>query len=251
MLGAGIMWVASFNYWLLLIIGSYFCYSCLSIKGLAHEGLKIARSLRENNLGQARKQVGMIVGRDTQQLDAEGVMDATVETIAENTSDGVIAPLIFMAIAGPVGGLMYKAVNTLDSMVGYKDDRFKDIGFVSAKLDDVFNWIPARFTWLLLVIASFLLRFHVREAITIGRRDREKHLSPNSGFSESVVAGALNIRLGGPHMYFGKLVEKPFIGSNNARTTEIADIQRTVWMLYVAASLGLLITVGCRMLIER
>lgn len=245
-----IMWATSFVPWLQFIIGTYLTYTCLSVKGLAHEGRKIAKSLRQQQLVKARGQVAMIVGRDTDQLDKAGVIKATVETIAENTSDGVVAPLLFLFIGGPVLGLTYKAVNTLDSMVGYKNEKYADIGWFSAKLDDIFNWAPARLTWLLLIIATGLLRFHLREAMGIGERDRENHLSPNSGFSEAVVAGALNIRLGGPHLYFGQVVQKPYIGSRNSRPVEVADINRTIYLLYLSSVLALGIMAGCRVLIQ-
>ncbi|MCF6165859.1 Adenosylcobinamide-phosphate synthase [Furfurilactobacillus rossiae] len=245
-----IMWATSFVPWLQFIIGTYLTYTCLSVKGLAHEGRKIAKSLRQQQLVKARGQVAMIVGRDTDQLDEAGVIKATVETIAENTSDGVVAPLLFLFIGGPVLGLTYKAVNTLDSMVGYKNEKYADIGWFSAKLDDIFNWLPARLTWLLLIIATGLLRFHLREAMGIGERDRENHLSPNSGFSEAVVAGALNIRLGGPHLYFGQVVQKPYIGSRNSRPVEVVDINRTIYLLYLSSVLALGLMAGSRLLIQ-
>lgn len=236
----GIMWVAHFNPIVEMIIGSYLCYTCISVKGLAIEGKKIATSLSQNDLKQARYQVGMIVGRDTNQLSAEEVCNATIETIAENTSDGVVAPILFMMIGGPVLGLGYKAINTLDSMVGYKNQKYQDFGWASASLDDVFNYLPARLTWGFLIIASWLLRYDFKNAVVVGIKDREQHKSPNSGFSESVVAGALNLRLGGPHDYFGQLVVKPFIGNEKHHPSQNDDIFRAIKMLYTAAIVGLL-----------
>ncbi len=248
-IGGAIMGLTQHWFWLHYALGVYLCYTTLSVKGLAHEGRKIQQSLQKQQLKQARQQVGMIVGRDTQQLSAEGVCKATIETIAENTSDGVIAPLFYLFIGGPVLGLIYKAVNTLDSMVGYRNQKYRDIGRISAQLDDVFNWLPARLTWLFLLAASWLLRLNVRGAWQIGRRDRLQHLSPNSALSESVVAGALDLRLGGPHDYFGERVDKPFIGRVDARAAVAADIGTTNQLLYVSAILGLLIFAGCRWLI--
>ncbi|ANZ61160.1 adenosylcobinamide-phosphate synthase [Secundilactobacillus paracollinoides] len=242
----GLLWLTRSIPWLHFVIGTYLCYTCLSIKGLAIESRKIMASLRENNLKQARYQVGMIVGRDTDRLSAEDVCKATIETDAENTSDGVIAPLLYLAVGGPALGLAYKAVNTLDSMVGYQNETYGDIGLASAKLDDLFNYIPARLTWCLLMLATALLRFDTSNALVVGRRDREHHRSPNSGFSESVVAGALNLRLGGPHTYFGELVDKPFIGNADAVAADFGAIQNTLKLVYTVAVLGLVLVCACR-----
>ncbi|MGV0168752.1 adenosylcobinamide-phosphate synthase CbiB [Furfurilactobacillus sp. WILCCON 0119] len=235
---AGLMWLTRPVWWLHFLLGTYIAYTCLSVKGLAHEGRKIQRSLTAGNLAVARQQVGMIVGRDTADLSASDVTKATVETIAENTSDGVIAPLLCLFIGGPVLGLSYKAVNTLDSMVGYRNEQYAAIGWWSAKLDDIVNLIPARLTWCFLVLATWPLRLNTREAITVGRRDHNHHLSPNSGFAESVVAGALNVRLGGPHTYFGELVIKPYIGEETARAITPEDITMTCRLLYMATALA-------------
>lgn len=243
---AGLMWLVRNVLWLKLVLGSYLCYTCLSIKGLAVESRKIMASLKADDLEKARYQVGMIVGRDTAALSGEDVCKATIETVAENTSDGVIAPLLFLIIGGPALGLAYKAVNTLDSMVGYQNEKYRDIGRVPARLDDVFNYIPARLTWLFLVIASALLRYDVHKAVSVGLRDREHHKSPNSGFSESVVAGALNLRLGGPHYYFGELVPKPYIGNADAGPADAHAINQTLRLLYTASTLGLIVVIGVR-----
>ncbi|AYM02452.1 adenosylcobinamide-phosphate synthase CbiB [Levilactobacillus yiduensis] len=246
---AVVMWASSLNHWLSFIIGTYICYACLSVRGLAIESHKIMRSLRANDLQQARHQVGMIVGRDTEQLGPEDVCKATIETVAENTSDGVVAPLIYLIIGGPVLGLMYKAVNTLDSMVGYRNEKYQDFGRFSAKADDVINYIPARITWLLLMASSMLLGYDYRTAFVVGKRDRKKHRSPNSGFSESVVAGALDLRLGGPHYYFGELVTKPFIGLATAKSATTTDIRLTLRLLYVASWMCLILCVGGRLML--
>lgn len=233
------MKIASINYYLYMVVGTYLSYTCISARQLAIEAEKIMKSLKQNNLKKARHQVGMIVGRDTNQLSAEEVTKATIETVAENTSDGVIAPLFFLAIGGPVLGIMYKAVNTLDSMIGYQNEKYRAFGKVSARIDDIANYIPARITWLLLIISSWLLRDDTREAIAVGERDCEKHLSPNSAFSEAVVAGALHLQLGGPHYYFGELVKKPYIGNDHLVIAANWHLKRTITMLYLTSFLGL------------
>ena len=234
-----VMKVTTVNYYLYMIVGTYLSYTCISARQLAIEAEKIMKSLKQNNLKKARQQVGMIVGRDTNQLSAEEVTKATIETVAENTSDGVIAPLFFLVIGGPVLGIMYKAINTLDSMIGYQNEKFRAFGEVSARIDDIANYVPARITWLLLIISSWLLRDDTREAIAVGDRDCEKHLSPNSAFSEAVVAGALHLQLGGPHYYFGELVKKPYIGNDHLVIAANWHLKRTITMLYLTSFLGL------------
>ncbi|MBB1079416.1 cobalamin biosynthesis protein CobD [Limosilactobacillus sp. STM2_1] len=233
-----VMRVAMINYYLYMAVGTYLSYTCLSARQLAIEAEKIMKSLKQNNLKKARYQVGMIVGRDTDNLSAEEVTKATIETVAENTSDGVVAPLLFLVIGGPVLGLMYKAVNTLDSMIGYRNEKYRAFGEFSARVDDVANYIPARLTWLFLIISSWLLRDDTREAIAVGRRDCKKHLSPNSAFSEAVVAGALHLQLGGPHYYFGELVQKPYIGNDRLVIAANWHLKRTITMLYMASALS-------------
>lgn len=244
-----IMFAASFNHYVFMVVGTYLSYTCLSSRQLAIEAQKIGTSLDNDQIKQARQQVGMIVGRDTDQLSKAQVTKATIETVAENTSDGTIAPLIFLVIGGPVLGLMYKAINTLDSMIGYKNDEFQDFGRASAIVDDVVNYVPARITWILLIISSKLMNCDTSEAIKVGRRDRQKHLSPNSAFSESVVAGALHLQLGGPHYYFGQLVEKPYIGDDFQVTPTVNHLKQTIMMMYIATFLGLIIFDGLRILI--
>ncbi|QLL69168.1 adenosylcobinamide-phosphate synthase CbiB [Lactobacillus sp. 3B(2020)] len=242
LVSGGLLWLANLISPILgFIIGTYLTYTCLSARQLAIEAEKIGKSIDSGNLEIARHQVGMIVGRDTDQLSAEAVVKATVETVAENTSDGEIAPLIFLLIGGPVLGLAYKAVNTLDSMIGYRNEKYRDFGMVAAKLDDVVNYLPARITWLLLLISSWLLRTDVREALKVGERDRKQHLSPNSAFSESVVAGALHLQLGGPHYYFGQLVDKPYIGDDFKVTATTRHLSQTIQMMYMATGIGFVI----------
>lgn len=197
-------------YLIALIIMSY---QILATKSLADSSKFVYTSLGKG-VSEGRKAVSMIVGRDTSQLDEEGIIKAAVETVAENTNDGVIAPMIFMAIGGPVVAFIYKAVNTLDSMVGYKSDKYKSFGKFSAILDDIFNFIPARIAAFFMIIASFTLGYDGKGAIRIFKRDRFNHASPNSAQTESVCAGALRIRLAGDAYYFGKLYKKDFIGDN-------------------------------------
>lgn len=226
---------AKVAYWLYVIVFIYLGYSTLAMTCLAKEARKIQRTLGAGDLAAARIQVGMIVGRDTENLSAEQISKATIETVAENTADGVIAPLFYLFIGGPVLALMYKAVNTLDSMVGYKTEKYRAIGFVSAKMDDIANFIPARLTWLFLVIASFILNYDGRAAWEIGLRDRKKHTSPNCAYPEGAVAGALDITLGGTHEYFGETVVKPTIGDGTSPVTQ-KQISQTIKLLYTASS---------------
>lgn len=222
----------------------YLSYTTLATKSLADEGKKVFQTLQYGTIAEARYQVSMIVGRDTNQLTEEEIAKATIETVAENASDGVIAPLLCLFIGGPTLAMMYKAVNTLDSMVGYVTPKYKAIGWFSAKMDDIFNFIPARITWLLLIIASFIQQMHPLNAIKIGLRDCRKHKSPNSGFPEAVAAGALGIQLGGTHSYHGVEIFKPTIGValNPVKAKDISKMNR---LLYTAAIIGLAIFSLC------
>lgn len=224
-------------YWLVWV---YLAYSCLATKSLADEAKKVYQALQAKELEPARRQVGMIVGRETGNLSREEISQATIETVAENTSDGVIGPLLCLFLGGPVLAMGYKAVNTLDSMVGYRTKAYQKIGFVSAKMDDVANLIPARLTWFFLCLASFFCRLDWRRAMTIGWRDRYQHASPNSGFSEAVVAGALGIELGGSHLYHGQLVVKPTIGDASRQVVSY-DILLAVRLLYISSFFALLV----------
>ena len=208
---------------------------CLSCKCLAKEGRGVAQALRIS-LERGRKQVGRIVGRDTSALSESEIIKATVETIAENTTDGVIAPMLYLILGGPVLAMGFKAASTLDSMVGYLDEKYRDIGWSSAKFDDVLNWIPARITGTLMCISAFLCGLDGRNAFRIMKRDHANHLSPNCAWSESAAAGALHVQLGGTHMYFGKPVEKPTIGDDGFPIA-ITDINKTIRLMYISAIL--------------
>lgn len=219
-----------------ILIETIMTYQILAVKCLRTESEKVYACLERKSLPDARKAVSMIVGRDTDRLGEEEVAKAAVETVAENTSDGVIAPMLFTALGGPVLGWLYKAVNTMDSMVGYKNERYLYFGRAAAKLDDAVNFLPARISAWLMIAAAFLLGsdYDGRRAFAIYRRDRRKHASPNSAQTESVCAGALGIRLAGDASYFGKVVSKPTIG-DAVRRVENEDIRRTNRLMYLTA----------------
>ena len=224
--------------WLALGAETVMCYQLLAAKSLRTESMKVYRALKEGTLEEGRRAVAMIVGRDTDRLDQAGVARAAVETVAENASDGVIAPLLFLALGGGPLGMAYKAVNTLDSMVGYRNDRYLYFGRPSARLDDAVNFLPARLAGVLMCLGAALAGFSGREAFRIFRRDRHNHKSPNSAQTEAACAGALGIQLGGANYYFGALVEKPSIG-DDTRPVEPEDIPRANRIMYAAAGLAL------------
>ena len=208
---------------------------CLSAKCLAVEAKGVYRALGVS-VEKGRTQVARIVGRDTTELSEEEIVCATVETVAENTTDGVISPMLYLAIGGPVLAMGFKAASTLDSMVGYLNEKYRDIGWSSAKLDDVLNYIPARICGWLMCIGAFFVKLDSKNAIRIMKRDHANHLSPNCAWSESAAAGAMHIQLGGTHTYFGKVVEKPTIGDDD-RPVEKRDILRANRLLYVSSAL--------------
>ncbi len=216
------------------------CY-ILAARSLCRESMAVSKELAKGDIPGARYKLSMIVGRDTAELSEEEMVKAAVETVSENTSDGVIAPLIYTAIGGPVLGFLYKAVNTMDSMLGYKNDRFKDFGFFSAKADDVFNFLPSRISALFMVAGTFVMgifskSYNAKGAAIVWKRDRLNHKSPNSAQTESVCAGALGLKLGGPHLYGGVMVDKPFIGDEE-RHAEISDIKRSNNLMFMTEAL--------------
>ena len=228
------------------LLETFWCFQILAAKCLASESRKVYDRLKARDLPGARKAVSMIVGRDTEKLTEEGVTKAAVETVAENTSDGVTAPLIYLLIGGAPLGFLYKAVNTMDSMLGYKNDRYLYFGRIPAKMDDVFNYIPARVTARLMTISAFLTGLDGKNAWKIYRRDRKKHASPNAAQTESVCAGALGVRLAGDAVYFGKLYKKEFIG-DAIRSIEPEDIIRTGRLMYAAELLTLILGGGLKL----
>lgn len=233
-----------------LLVETIMTYQILAVKCLKVESMKVYHCLKEQGLVAARGAVSMIVGRDTAQLDAEGVTKAAVETVAENTSDGIIAPMLYTAIGGPVLGFFYKAVNTMDSMIGYKNERYLYFGRGAAKLDDVMNYIPARISAYLMIAAAFCggKCYDGRRAYIIYKRDNRNHASPNSAQTESVCAGALGIQLAGDASYFGKLVHKPYIG-DAVRRVEAEDIKRAGRLMYLTAFLCQGICLGFMLLV--
>ena len=237
----------SYAWQLGLFLESFMCYQILATRSLRDESDKVYLALKEEGIEKARKAVSMIVGRDTENLTEEGVTKAAVETVAENTSDGIIAPLFYLTIGGAVLGFTYKAVNTMDSMVGYKNDRYQYFGTAAAKLDDIVNFIPARLSAVLMILAATCLKMDWKNAIRIYRRDRHNHKSPNAAQTEAVMAGALDVELAGNAWYFGKLYQKPTIG-DPIRKIEIQDIRRSHRLLYGTAILALLIFLGIKMI---
>lgn len=245
----GILYVAGLIHpWLRFVLETFFIYQIVATKSLKKESMKVYYKLKEGDLPGARREISYLVGRDTQELDESEVAKADVETIAENTADGIIAPLFFIALGGAPLGFAYKAVNTLDSMVAYKNEELIHIGHASAKLDDICNFIPARLAAVMMMLAAVILGLDFKNAVRIFRRDRFAHLSPNSAQTEAVAAGALGIQLGGTHSYFGQLVEKPTIG-DDARPVEYEDIKRTNQLLYVSAFLTLIVCCGITFLL--
>ncbi|MBQ8563060.1 MAG: cobalamin biosynthesis protein CobD, partial [Firmicutes bacterium] len=210
---AGLLWVCHrISPWLRLAVESIMCWQILATKSLRDESMKVYHELEHGDITTARYAVSMIVGRDTANLDDAAVTRAAVETVAENTSDGIVAPLLFLAIGGAPFGFFYKAVNTMDSMLGYVEMPYKNIGFVPAKADDVVNFIPARLSALLMLFAGWILRLDVENGWKIFRRDRYNHASPNSAQTESACAGLLGLRLAGDAWYHGVLHKKKYIG---------------------------------------
>ena len=243
---AAILWLCMrVSVWLRLFVESVMCCQVLAARALQRESMKVYAALRTGTLLQAQQAVSMIVGRDTKRLDEAGVARAAVETVAENTSDGVIAPLFYLAIGGAPLGFFYKAVNTMDSMLGYVEPPYKNVGLVPAKMDDVLNFIPARLSAFFLLAAGFFLRLDVKNGWRIFRRDRYKHASPNSAQTESVCAGLLGLRLAGDAWYHGVLHKKEFIGDEK-RQIVYDDIPRTCKLMYAAAILALLVCCGVK-----
>ena len=225
-----------------------FCWQLLATKSLRLESDKVYAALKKNDLFEARNAVSMIVGRDTKGLDEAGITRAAVETVAENTSDGVVAPLFYIMLGTAPLGCLYKAVNTMDSMVGYKNERYLNFGRFAAKLDDVMNFIPSRMCALLVIGAAWVCRMNSKNAFHIWRRDRFNHASPNSAQTEAAVAGALCVRLAGNAYYFGKLHEKPYIGDDLCPIAS-EDIRHSHKLLYATAALMLLFVLIVRGLI--
>ncbi len=231
-----------------VVVSALLCWTELATTSLRKESMAVVRPLRQGDLPLARQKVSYIVGRDTDRLDVDGVVRATVETVAENTSDGVVAPLFYMFLGGAALGMLYKGVNTMDSMLGYRNETYFYFGKFAARADDVFNFLPARLSALFMILASLLCGCSFSGAVRIFFRDRYKHKSPNSAFTESVCAGALKIRLGGNAYYGGKLTEKPFLG-DDLRPVAISDVRKACNLMTVTALLALGVFSGIWLLI--
>ena len=245
LLSAGVSFGILFGFYLLspwayFAASAIMCWQCFAARCLAKEATKVVEALETDGLEAGRRQIAMLVGRDTQTLSEEQVLKATVETVAENASDGVVAPMLFMVLFGAVGGFFYKAVNTMDSMVGYKNDRYLNFGRAAAKLDDAMNFVPSRLCALAMIAVAPLVKLDGKNAFRIWKRDKRKHASPNSAQTESVAAGALHVELAGPASYFGKLVQKPVLGDSD-RTIKRADVGRTNALMYGASVLLLIL----------
>ena len=243
----GILYLAEkFSPCAAFVLECFWCYQLLAARSLGKESKKVYKKLIQDDLSEARLAVSMIVGRDTENLTVEGVTKAAVETVAENTNDGVIAPLIYMLIGGPILGFVYKAVNTMDSMLGYKNEKYLYFGRVAAKMDDVAGFIPARISALLMILASCLLGMDGKNALWIWKRDRRKHASPNAAQTEAVCAGALQVQLAGDAWYFGKKHEKDTIG-DPIRDIEPRDILRSEKLMIGTEVLTFLLFSGIRL----
>lgn len=238
----------SLSFWLGVAVETVMCFFVLATKTLKKESMNVGRALSREGLEAGRKAVSRIVGRDTESLTEKGVIKAAVETVAENYSDGVAAPLLYLILGGGAAGFFYKSINTMDSMLGYKNEKYLNFGRFAAKLDDVVNYIPARLAALLLILAAGLCGQDGKKAWEIFKRDRYNHASPNSAQTESAAAGALHVRLAGDAWYFGELHKKPFIG-DDIRPIEVEDIARINRMMYAAAVLALILFGGVKLLI--
>jgi len=237
-----------YSVWLGLALESIMCWQLLATKSLKDESMKVYQALQSGDLAASRRAVSMIVGRDTERLDDTAIVRAAVETVAENTSDGIVAPMLFLVIGGAPLGFFYKAVNTMDSMLGYMEMPYRNIGMVSAKMDDVMNFVPSRLSAFLMLAAGRFLKLDVKNGWKIFQRDRFHHASPNSAQTESVCAGLLGLRLAGDAWYHGVLHKKQYIG-DALREIEYEDIPKACRLLYVTAVLSLLLFSGAKLLL--
>ena len=228
------------HFYVYFAVSTFMCYQILATKCLKDAAMAVYKDLEKNDLDSARYSVSMIVGRDTKVLDYDGVVKACIESVAESSNDGVIAPMFYMAIGGPILGFFYKAINTMDSMVAYKNEKYLYFGKVAARLDDFFNLIPSRISGLLIIFSSIFLRYNVKGAHRIFWRDRYKHASPNSAQTEAAMAGALSIKLAGPAYYEGILEDKPYLG-DDIKQIDHHDIKKSIKILYLMSFICLLI----------
>ncbi|MBT5550349.1 MAG: cobalamin biosynthesis protein CobD [Nitrospina sp.] len=233
--------------WLGWASSIFFIFTTLSVRSLFDESRPVLQYLKEPNLIKARESLSNIVGRDTSHLDQGEIVRATVETVAESTVDGIIAPLIFAVIGGAPLAMAYKAINTLDSLFGYKNDTYREFGWASARLDDLANWFPARLAMPIMAVSACLCGLSGKNSLTMAMRDGTKHPSPNSGFPEAAVAGALGVRLGGTSLYSGKINDKPFIG-DNLRELELSDITLSHKIMFLSSALAVAAVISIEIL---
>jgi len=239
---------SEFNVYFGYLIAILFCFIAISAKSLSKEAREVLKDLKENNLILARKKLSLIVGRDTEKLTKKEIIRATIETVAENTVDSVTAPLFYLILGGPALGMAYKAVNTLDSMVGYKNKKYQQFGWPAAKLDDLANYIPARLTGLIFPLASFLCGQRVKNTIKVMFRDGKKHPSPNAGISEAAMAGSLGIQLDGLNYYQGEPSFKPYLG-NPQEELSLKHIKKAIKLMYTTSIIFLILGVIFKWLI--
>lgn len=231
---AGILYMAaSINFLCYAVFGTIFLYFTITPRALARDGMEIYHLLKRGRIETARSRLSWIVGRDTDKLNESEISRGTIETIAENTTDGIISPLFYFLLFGPLGAVLYRASNTMDSMLGYKNERYLFFGRAAARLDDMLNYIPARITYLLFIIAAFMLRLDWRNAGKIGFRDADKHPSPNGGYAEAPVAGAMHIQLGGYNYYGGEAEFRAYMGDSDI-ILRAAHIKTTIKLMYLA-----------------
>lgn len=238
----------NFNKWFGIAVESIFIYYMLAAKCLYGESMKVYKAIQSQDINKARKAVSMIVGRDTENLDESGIIRAAVETVAENTSDGETSPLFYMAFGGAILGFFYKSVNTMDSMIGYKNEKYLYFGKFAAKLDDALNYIPSRLSAFIMMISAYILEFNGKDAYRIWKRDRKSQASPNAAQTESVTAGALGIQLLGDAYYFGKLHHKNTIG-DIVRPVEVNDIRYANQLMFCTSVIMLLFSLIIRIII--
>jgi len=228
----------------------WLAYTTLATRSLHRESSRVVEALRHGNVALARERLSMIVSRDTGQLEEKEILRAVVETVAENISDGIIAPLIYLSVGGPLGAIAYKTLNTMDSMVGYQNERYRNFGMCAARVDDVANWIPARLSGIILVGASACLKLDWRRAWQVMRRDARKMKSPNAGYPEAAAAGALGIQLGGANIYFGQTVEKPTLGDAQKPIT-LEAYGLMIRLMYLSSFVAFLVAIGVRNAVAR
>lgn len=239
--------IYSINYYMGLAFEIFFCSQLLATKCLRDESMNVFDKL-DKGIAEARKAIGRIVGRDTENLSVEQIIKAAIETVAENTGDGIVAPMLYISIFGTMGGVIYKCINTMDSMIGYKNEKYEYLGKCAAKLDDIANFIPSRIGALIMLFSAFILKLDYKNAFKIFIRDRNNHKSPNSGQLESVAAGALNLQLGGNSFYFGKLSIKPYLGDNN-KAADKYDIVSMNKLMYTTSIISFLIFTAVKAII--